>query len=291
MQARGQPSIGRIPKKQRKQLDDSFDQAKAKLDSQRGQGPFVLASKVPQSVFDAWDDDSKAAWGIAYNSSTQSILMYGDTGWVHAYLQGYFLQEFLSQLHKLSMDIAGVSDDQSSYEQRWRAQDELGVEEGFRPYGRTTMYTALGAKSPDASFYAAGFGARSVVIEIAHRNESFAALREEIAFWHAAGVGLALGFFVDPKSDKVNPNLILLSHLLEEPAVKQQRFGRMSGCSNPGMPAFQLQIPISLLLESKLHAALDKHINIDLYKVQQEVIEYWQAAHEYALSHTSAGII
>jgi len=118
MQARGQPSIGRIPKKQRKQLDDSFDQAKAKLDSQRGQGPFVLASKVPQSVFDAWDDDSKAAWGIAYNSSTQSILMYGDTGWVHAYLQGYFLQEFLSQLHKLSMDIAGVSDDQSSYEQR-----------------------------------------------------------------------------------------------------------------------------------------------------------------------------
>lgn len=146
MQARGQPSIGRIPKKQRKQLDDSFDQAKAKLDSQRGQGPFVLASKVPQSVFDAWDDDSKAAWGIAYNSSTQSILMYGDTGWVHAYLQGYFLQEFLSQLHE-SMDIAGLSDNQSSYEQRSSAQDELGVKEGFRSYGRTTMYTTLGAKS------------------------------------------------------------------------------------------------------------------------------------------------
>ena len=93
------------------------------------------------------------------------------------------------------------------------------------------MYTAVGAKSPDASFYVAGFGARSVVIEIAQRND-FAASREEIAFRHAAGVGLALGFFVDPKSDKSNPNLILLSHLLEEPAAKQQCFGRMSGCFN-----------------------------------------------------------
>ena len=291
MQARSRLSTGLIPKKQRQLLDDSFDQAKAKLDSQRGQGPFVLAAKVPQSVFDAWDDDGKAAWGIAYNSSTRSILMYGDTGWVHAHLQGYFLQEFTRQLLQLSMNIAGLSYDNSSYEQRSKAQDELGILDGFQPYGRTTMYTALGAKSPDASFYAVGFGARSVVVEIAHRNESFAALREEIAFWHAAGVGLALGFFVDPKSDKSNPNLILLSHLLEEPAAKQQRFGQMSGCSNPGLPVFQLQIPVSFLLESALHAALNRNINIDLYKVQQKVIEYWQAAHEYALLHTSAGIL
>ena len=98
-------------------------------------------------------------------------------------------------------------------------------------------------------------------------------------------------FLLTPNLTRSIQTLIMLSHLLEEPAVKQQRFGRMSGCSNPGMPAFQLQIPISLLLESKLHAALDKHINIDLYKVQQKVIEYWQAAHEYAFSHTSAGII
>ena len=290
MQARRQPSVGLIPKHQRQQLDESFENAKAKLDSQRGQGPFVLASKVPQSVFDAWDDDGKAAWGIAYNSSTQSILMYGDTGWVHACLQGYFLQELISQLLQLSMNIAGLSYENSSCEQRSKAQDELGIKKGFRPYGRTTMYTVLGAKSPDASFYPAGFGARSVVVEIAHRNESFAALRKEIAFWHAAGVGLAVGIFVDPKSDKSNPNLILLSHFLEEPAAKQQRFGRMSGCSNLGLPAFQLQIPVGLLIESQLHAALDRHINIDLYELQQEVIEHWQADHEYALAHTSVGI-
>lgn len=267
--------IGLIPKKQRQQLDESFYQAKAKLDSHRGQGPFVLASKVPQSVFDAWDDDGKAAWGIAYNSLTQSILMYGDTGWVHAYLQGYFAQEFLRQLLQMSMEIAGLSYDNSSYEQRSEAHEAV---EGFYPYGRTTIYTSLGAKSPDASFYTCGIGARSVVVEIAHRNESFAALREEIAFWHAAGVGLALGVFIDPNSDKGNPNLILMSQLLEEPRPKQQRFGRMSGCSRSGLPGFQLQIPVSLLLDSKLTDLLDRHIDIDLYKLQQKIISYWQAA-------------
>ena len=54
MQACQHSSIGWIPKRQRQQLDESFDQAKAKLGSQSGQGPFVLASKLPQSVFDAW---------------------------------------------------------------------------------------------------------------------------------------------------------------------------------------------------------------------------------------------
>ena len=119
------------------------------------------------------------AWDIAYNSSTQSILI-GDTGLVRAYLQGYFLVEFL----QLSMNMAGLSGDHSSYEQRSRAHNELGVTklgvsamgapQCTQPYGKVPRRKLL--RSP------AGFGARSVVLEIAHRNESFAALHEEIAF-------------------------------------------------------------------------------------------------------------
>lgn len=58
----------------------------------------------------------------------------------------------------------------------------------------------------------------------------------------------------------------------------------MSGCCDSGLPAFQLQIPVSLSLESKSHVALNvalnMHVNIDLYKLQQVVVEDLQAAHE-----------
>ncbi len=52
---------------------------------------------------------------------------------------------------------------------------------------------------------------RSLVVEVAHRNESFTALQEEVAWWQAAGVGLVLGIFVDVHSDSNDPTLVLLS--------------------------------------------------------------------------------
>lgn len=47
----------------------------------------------------------------------------------------------------------------------------------------------------------------------------------------------------------------------------------MSDCSTPGLPVFQLQTPVSSILDSKLHVALiqNKHIAIDLDTVQQKV--------------------
>lgn len=54
----------------------------------------------------------------------------------------------------------------------------------LHPYGRTTMYTSRGAKSPDLSFYAAKFASgKSLVIGIAHLNEGFAALQDEMEWW------------------------------------------------------------------------------------------------------------
>ena len=46
------------------------------------------------------------------------------------------------------------------------------------------MYTSRGAKSPDLSFYAAKFASgKSLVIGIAHLNEGFAALQDEMEWW------------------------------------------------------------------------------------------------------------
>ena len=82
-------SVGLLSKKKRTQIDSSFETAKIKLVTHPGHGPCVLASKVSQATFDAWHDDNKAAWGIAYDTLSQSILMYGDTGKVHSGISGY----------------------------------------------------------------------------------------------------------------------------------------------------------------------------------------------------------
>ena len=262
-----------LSKAQRKRIDDNFEQAKARLIASQGQGPFVLAANVPQSIFDGWDDDGKAAWGLAYDSGTRSILMYGETGSVHSSLQGYFTAVVGNKLAKLSLELAGISSGTDlSQSRRDQAAQALGLPASIRPLGRTTMYTKLGAKSPDASFYTDGYGSNSVVLEVAHRNESLAVLREEVAWWHEAGVGLALGIFVDPNSDCSDPNLILLSQCSYQANSEQKRFGRLSGCTRSGLPDFQLHIPLKYLLHHQSHQVLNNSISIDLYEIQQRVI-------------------
>ena len=271
MQPRRQDWHGSISTHQRQELDNSLEEAKTKLVTQPGSGPFVLASNVSQSIFDAWDDDGKAAWHIAYSAPTKSLLMYGDPGPVHARLRGRFLAELSKQAFEVLKQVAGLSSKDSSYEQQRKAAQELGE---LDPFGGSTMYTDLGAKSPDASFYPAGFGARSLILEIAHRNESFAALKQEVAFWHAAGIGLVLGIFIDPTSDNSDPNLILLKHAFGSSTTEQQCFGRLSGCTKLGMPEFQLQLPVKLLLDSKSDEVLKRHISLDLYQMQQKLIDW-----------------
>lgn len=270
MRCRIEPSIGLLSKIQRKKLDSGFDVAKTKLDTHSGQGPFVIASNASQAMFDAWDDDGKAAWGIAYNALTQTILMYGDPGTVHARVSGYISQQIVLKLCSLSNVLAGLISESTFAEKQSQSQD---VVDGCQPWGRTTMYTAQGAKSPDASYYVGKVSCgRSVVIKIAHRNESFAALREEIAWWHNANVGLVLGVFIDVRSDITDANLILLSHSRESCVMAQKRFGYTSGCNAVGLPGFQLHIPVRLLSGSGSQDLQDNCISIDLYKLQQMII-------------------
>ena len=280
MQARNHPTYGLLSKRQRNQLDTSFGLAQTKLQTHQGQGPFVLASKGSQEVFDAWDNDNKACWAIAYEQSSQSILMYGDPFGLHSNVRGFFDQSLQREWTRLTFRLSGISDTNSTHAERERALDKRDWPHG---YGRTTIYTEKGAKSPDASYYADGLGVRSVVLEIAHRNESFKALLKEVAWWHAAGVGLALGIYIDPKSDHSNPNLILLSQTHEQSTIKQQRFGCNSGCTAPKLPKFQLQIPLRYVCNKNLQSlgVYDKFLPIDLYEVQQDVIsclQFMQAA-------------
>lgn len=266
--ARDAPSVGLLSKKKRNQLDNSFHAAKEKLATQTGHGPFILASKVPQSTFDAWDDDSKAAWGIAYDELSQSILMYGDTGVVHSGISGHIFRSLILQHCRLSKELAGIS--QSSTEQQRSAAFDVSLLEAF---GRTTMYTrCAGAKSPDLSFYVGRFfSGRSVVIEIAHRNEDFVALQKEVQWWHEAGIGLSIGVFVDPQSDISDPNLILLTYVKGHSTMAQKRFGHMSGCNAAKLPHFMLQIPLDYV--SELESRENTFISLDLYKLQQEIIK------------------
>ena len=263
--------------KRRRQLDTTFEHAKSRLNTHQTQGPFVIATRVSQSIFDAWDDDNKAAWGLAYDAESQAILMYGDSGAVHSGICGYWLAAIGHEIGKLSQTLSAEMSIKSSTAHAGRENTSrlMGLPQ---TYGRTTMYTEMGAKSPDGSFYVAGFGARSVVLEVAHRNESLKVLQQEVAWWHAAGVGLVLGIYIDVNSDKSNPMLILLSHALEHSGLKQHRFGRDSGCTAYGLPEFQLQIPVKFLLDSSLPEVLDKCISLDLYEIQQRVIGLMKVA-------------
>ena len=143
----------------------------------------------------------------------------------------------------------------------------------LQPYGRTTMYTSWGAKSPDLSFYAGRFSCgQPVVVEIAHRNESFVALQQEVEWWHEAGAGLAIAVFVDATADIMDPDLILLTFMRGSAAMTQKPFGYMSGCNAAELPEFILQIPLKYLAEGASPAVLEKFVLIDLYKLQQKVI-------------------
>ena len=201
--------------------------------------------------------------------------MYGDPFGLHSKVRGFFDDTLFRKWTRLSLRLAGISDNNSTYAERESALEKLDWPRG---YGRTTIHTERGAKSPDASYYADGLGVRSVVLEIAHRNESFKALQKEVAWWHAAGVGLALGIYIDPKSNDSNPSLILLSQTHEQTTIKQQRFGCNSGCTAPRLPKFQLQIPLRYLCNKNLQAlgVYDECLLIDLYKVQRDVITYLQ---------------
>lgn len=243
-----------LSKTQCRKLDDSFEAAKGKLVTHPGQGPFVVAENVSRETFDAWDDDRKAAWGLGYDEACHRILMYGDTGGVHACTSGYIFQSIVLEVSRIS--------------------EQLGRRR-LHPFGRSTMYTSRGAKSPDLSFYAAKFASgKSVVIEIAHLNESFAALQHEVEWWHEAGIGLCIGIFIGGHSDIADPNLILLSYMQGCTALVQKRFGHMSGCSAANMSEFMLQIPVRFLVEdsSQEDLVLNKTVLIDLFELQQEII-------------------
>lgn len=97
-------------------LDSSLTNVKAMLNSHSGQGPFVLAASASQAVFDAWDDDGKAAWSIAYDALNQVILMYGDPGTLHARTCGYVSQRIVSACWFVAYDSAGIDPDNSTME-------------------------------------------------------------------------------------------------------------------------------------------------------------------------------
>lgn len=113
------------------------------------------------------------------------------------------------------MSIPGLSYDNSSYERRSIARDELGIQKAVgvpqctQVWGQSPQMQAslLLALVPDLLWLTLITAMKAL------------RLCKEIAFWRAAGVRLALGFFVDPKYDRSNPTLILLSHLLEDPAA------------------------------------------------------------------------
>lgn len=258
----------------RTRLDSSLANVKAMLNSHSGQGPFVLAASASQAVFDAWDDDGKAAWSIAYSALNQVILMYGDPGTVHARTRGYISQRIVSACCFVAYDPAGVHPDNSTMEQRAQAHAAFPWPEG---YGGTTMYTDRGAKSPDLSFYVGrASSGRSLVIEVAHRNESFAALQDEITWWHEAGVGLVLGIFVDVHSDSNDPNLVLLSQSKDSSVMSEQKFGHGSSCTAADFSDFQLQIPLGCLIDHPSQEVLSRCIAMDLFKLQLRIIDWVQ---------------
>ena len=108
---------------------------------------------------------------------------------IHARTRGYISRCIVSACCFVAYDLAGVHPDNSTMEQRAQAHAAFPWPEG---YGGTTMYTDQGAKSPDLSFYVGRASSGRSLVEVAHRNESFAALQDEITWWHEAGVGLVL---------------------------------------------------------------------------------------------------
>ena len=117
------------------------------------------------------------------------------------------------------------------------------------------------------------------MIEIAHRNESFVALQQEMQWWHEAGIGLAIAIFVDSKSDITDPNLILLTFMRDSADMTQKRFGHMSGCNAAKLPEFMLQIPLEYLGEGASPDVLDRFVLIDLFQLQQKVISLLHPSH------------
>ena len=272
MRPRASTCVEPLSKVWRTRLDSSLAKAKAKLNSHSGQGPFVLAAPASKAVFDAWDDDSKAAWSIAYDALNQVILMYGDPATVHARTRGYISQRIVSACCFVAYDLAGIDPDNSTIEQRAQAHDAFPWPEG---YGGTTMYTDRGAKSPDLSFYVGMVSSgRSLVVEVAHRNESFAALQEEVTWWHEAGVGLVLGIFVDVHSDSNDPILVLLSQSRDSSVMSEQQFGHGSGCTAADLSDFELQIPLGCLIDHTSQEVLCRCISMDLFKLQQRIIDW-----------------
>jgi len=81
-------------------------------------------------VFDAWDDDGKFAWSVAYDALNQVIPMYGDPATVHARTRGYISQRIVSAGCFVACDLAGIDPDNSTTciccntEQRAQAQPD-----------------------------------------------------------------------------------------------------------------------------------------------------------------------
>jgi hypothetical protein len=142
--------------------------------------------------------------------------------------------------------------------------------------GRTTLYCEQGAKSPDTSWYPNGFGdSRSVVVELAYRNESLAGLRDAVNWWHTAGVGFVIGIFIDVHSDPVDPVLIILMRSRGENLV-QRRFGKRSGCFERGLSRFQLAIPLDHLVKPK-YLPPDGNkaaVTVDMFDLRKTILNY-----------------
>lgn len=257
--------VEHLSQKIHRDLDRSLQAAKELLDTAPGQGPYVIASNVSEARFAAWDDDSspKAAWGLAYGAAERSILLCGDTGHVHAFIVGY-LQ---TRIHENVLYL-------------FRQTNPDKRLSGMHCAGKTTLYCEHGAKSPDVSWYPNGFDdARSVVIELAHRNESLGGLRDEVDWWHTAGVGLAIGVFIDVHSDPADPRLVLLTHSRSGSLV-QRSFGKGSGCGERGLARFQLKIPVNHLVQAQClppDVASDV-VLIDLFDLRTRILRELQCS-------------
>ena len=101
--------------------------------------------------------------------------MYGDTGKVHSGISGYIFQALIMQVVRISEELARASSHGSTEQQQSTLQYK--ARNWLQPYGRITVYTSWGAKSPDLSFYTGRLSrGQSVVIDIARQIESFIAL-------------------------------------------------------------------------------------------------------------------
>ncbi|XP_024519685.1 uncharacterized protein LOC112342307 [Selaginella moellendorffii] len=257
-------------------LHIGLDKAIAELEEDaakgRCRGPYLVASRVYESVFELWSLEIESGWKLSFvkeaGKDFGSVWLYGDPSRVH--------EVVALCVHEMKEQMVSAWYEQGN-RGSFKSRDVLlGIGSTRIPL-KVDKYVIN--KEPDVAWVPSQTpnALPSFVLELSYRNESIPRLKEEMRWWSRNGVAITLGIKVEIKraGNGVLSQRFLLFILDHQDGTGRFRDVNFSPgvCNEENKEDFVQRIPLHKIMRG-FPTGLDQdfHFELSLFELQQQIV-------------------